>query len=183
MKAYVLIYDEYVHFEVEVACTLLKSAGEVITVGLDGKAKRSSSSFNVLPDRLLSEVDVADVDIFIIPGGDPNSEELRSDELVEFLRDLHEKKKNIAAICSAPIHLAKAGVLDDRKYTTSLEPEEYDIFDSKNFENKDLVVAGNIITAMGTAYVEFGIEIFNRVVGFDTNDEKKSTMDFFKNKL
>lgn len=181
MKAYVLVYEGYVHFEVEIACTLLRSAGEVITVALDKTPKRSSSSFNVLPDMLLEEVDIESVDAFIIPGGDPNSEELRSDALVNFIRDLDDRDKTIAAICSAPIHLAKAGVLEGKKYTTTLEPEEYDVFNGMKFLEMGLVVDKNIITAMGMAYVEFGIKLFDEIVGFESIEEKNSTMNFFKN--
>jgi len=178
-----MIYDGYVHFEVEIACSLLKSVGEVITVGVDKGIKGTRSGFNVVPDITLDQLDLNEVDAFIIPGGLPDTEELKDSKLYEVLGALNEKKTVIGAICAAPYHLAKAGVLQGKQYTTTLEPTDYDVFNADNFVNKDVVIQDNVVTATGSAYVEFAMELFDMTDNFESKDEKTGTMKFFKNQI
>lgn len=68
----------------------------------------------------------------------------------------------IASISSAPSLLAKAGVLKNKKYTVGLSPEGMDKlgFFDLNYFSKDLVVQdGNIITARGKGFIDFGITV------------------------
>ncbi|MGE7997423.1 DJ-1/PfpI family protein [Lysinibacillus sp. NPDC093190] len=68
----------------------------------------------------------------------------------------------IASISSSPSLLAKAGVLKTKKYTVGLPQEgirKLDFFDL-NYFSEDLVVQdGNIITARGRGFIQFGITV------------------------
>ncbi|MBI4017303.1 MAG: DJ-1/PfpI family protein [Candidatus Aenigmarchaeota archaeon] len=74
----------------------------------------------------------------------------------------------LAGICWGVVTLAKAGVLTGRKMTGWVSPsgEEKKIFAENNalFQDKDVVVDGNIVTANGPhAAHEFGMEIKNLI--------------------
>ncbi len=82
----------------------------------------------------------------------------------EIAKNIVANNKILAAICWASVTLAKAGVLSGKKMTgwVSKTGEEKKIFaESKAlFQDKDVVVDGNIVTAAGpSAAHEFGVEI------------------------
>jgi protease I len=70
-------------------------------------------------DKAVEEVDAADYDALMIPGGVGNPDQLRGDEnMVSFVRDFFDQGKPVAAICHAPWVLIDAGVVDGRKLTS-----------------------------------------------------------------
>ncbi|WP_084218599.1 DJ-1/PfpI family protein [Jeotgalibacillus alimentarius] len=69
--------------------------------------------------------------------------------------------KIIGAISSAPYLLAQSGVLGDRKYTTGLTTEQRSflgVFTEAHFVDAPTVVDGQIVTARGSAFIEFALE-------------------------
>ena len=126
-------------------------------------------------------LELDDVDGLIIPGG---WERECREELIELIKKLHSQKKLIAAICAAPEFLAKAGILQDHKYTTTINEESrnkmIDLFPSENFIDKRVVVDKNVITAMGSAYREFGISILDYFESFENDEERKSYIEMYK---
>ena len=70
-------------------------------------------------DRAVEEVDAADYDALLIPGGVGNPDQLRGDEnIVSFVRDFFEAGKPVAAICHGPSVLVEADVVRGRKLTS-----------------------------------------------------------------
>jgi protease I len=70
-------------------------------------------------DRTIEEVDSADYDALMIPGGVGNPDQMRGDEnLVSFTRDFFDQGKPIAAICHAPWMLVEAGIVRGRRLTS-----------------------------------------------------------------
>ncbi len=180
MKTYVLIYDEFRQFEIVLVCYFMKaSQGEIITVALDERDISSFEGFHTQPHKLLSQVHVEDVDIFVIPGGDPKMM-YNNPILNTFLTELHTKGKYIAAICGAPVHLAKAGILEGRQFTTSLIKEHREDFRGGVFKDEDVVIDGNIITAKPNAYVDFAIEIGKIMNIYEDEADLQETIEFFK---
>lgn len=179
MKTFVLMYDNFAQFEVILTNYFCKAKGEVITVCMDDSMVTSLEGFQMVPHKKLSQVNINEVDLFVIPGGDP--EKLyKHDELYEFIKKLEQKDKLIAAICAAPIHLAKAGVLNNKKYTTTIKVEEHEEFDSANYVNENVIVDGNIITAKATGYVDFAIEIGKVLDIYENEEDLEETIKFFK---
>jgi putative intracellular protease/amidase len=180
MKTYILIYDEFRQFEVILVGYFMKaSQGEVITVALEDRIISSFEGFPTQPQKLLSEVRADEVDLFVIPGGDPKMM-YNNSVLNTCLKQLHEKGKCIAAICGAPVHLAKAGILDGKRFTTSVFEEYQDDFKKGIFTNEDVVIEGNIITAKPNVYVDFAIEIGKIMDIYDDEADFQETIDFFK---
>ncbi|MGI9037890.1 MAG: type 1 glutamine amidotransferase domain-containing protein, partial [Gemmatimonadota bacterium] len=70
-------------------------------------------------DQTLDEVDPADFDGLVLPGGVANPDALRLDErAVAFVRAFFEQSKPVAAICHAPWTLIEADVLAGRTLTS-----------------------------------------------------------------
>lgn len=70
-------------------------------------------------DRSLAQVDAAEYDALVLPGGVANPDNLRTHgDAVSFVRDFFEKGKPVGAICHAPWTLVEAGVVRDRTLTS-----------------------------------------------------------------
>jgi transcriptional regulator GlxA family with amidase domain len=179
MKTYVIIYEGFAHFEVILASYFLRTQGEIVTVGIDKKPVVSGEGYTIVPDITLDMVDKDEVDALIIPGGEPE-EISHVASLYDLIRHVNSQKKVIGGICSGVYHLAKAGILEDKAYTTSLDIDEFNEFDASCFKDQNFVVDGNILTAKANGYVDFGIEIGRMMDIYENEDDLKETIDFFK---
>ena len=179
MKTYILVYKGFAHFEVILASYFLKTKGDIITVGLNMETIKSMEGYNITPDITLDEFSTNDCDVFIVPGGDPiNLEGCK--KLYDILFELNNKDCVIGAICGGPVHLARANILNGRKYTTSLALDEYKEFDCNGYENTNVVVDRNIITAKATGYVDFAIDLGKMANIYEDEADLLETIDFFK---
>ena len=98
----------------------------------------------------------------ILPGMVNIGPALRDEKLISFLRGLGEQDILIAAISSAPLLLAKAGLLKDTKFTGGIWQNFFDYFEflpRENFQPKVLVQDKQIITAIGFAHQEFARKV------------------------
>ncbi|MGF7059525.1 DJ-1/PfpI family protein [Brassicibacter mesophilus] len=179
MRSYILIYEGFVQFEVILASYFLKTKGEIITVGVDESRVTSAEGFITVPHITIGEVDVNEVDIFIIPGGEPGKL-LENVDLHELLIKLNNQNKAIGAICAAPIHLAKSTVLKGKKYTTTLPIEEFKEFQGCTYLDENVVVDDNIITAKASGYVDFAIEIGKVMDIYENEEDLEETIRYFK---
>ncbi|MFE3575814.1 DJ-1/PfpI family protein [Lysinibacillus sp. NPDC059133] len=82
--------------------------------------------------------------------------------MIDFISNTNATGAIIASISSSPSLLAKAGVLKNRKYTVGLPLEgirKLDFFDLNHFSEDLVVQDGNIITARGRGFTQFGITV------------------------
>ena len=118
----------------------------------------------VLCDKLISDDDLETYDAIVLPGGMPGSTNLRDNERVQSLiKKYNKENKIVAAICAAPIALAKAGVIEGKKVTSY--PGFKEELGNVNYVEEDTVVVdGNIITSRGPATaLVFGLEILKKL--------------------
>ncbi len=178
-NTYIFIYDTFAQFEVVLASYILKHKGEVITFGIDNDSVTSQEGFITLPHKNINDVDVNEIDLLIIPGGDPSRVKSK-DKLYSLLKRINRKDILIGAICAAPIHLAKADILERKKYTTTLDFNNIQEFNIENFVDNNVVIDENIITAKASGYVDFAIELGKKVDVFKDEDDLNETIRFFK---
>ncbi len=103
----------------------------------------------VKPDVLINKIDSKDYDAFVIVGG-PGIKKYWDDKV------LHDKagqflnqNKLLTAICSAPVVLAHAGLLKNKKATSFSGDEKEMINHGVNFTGQPVEIDGNIITGNG----------------------------------
>lgn len=100
-------------------------------------------------DATVADIDPAEVDLLVLPGGVANPDLLRqSDEAVQFVKAVHDAGKPVAAICHAPWVLAEAGVVSGRRLTAfaSLETDLRNA-GAEWVADQEVVVDGNLITS------------------------------------
>lgn len=158
MKTHILIYEGFAQFEVILASYFLGTKSEIVTVGLDINPINSSEGFITSPHISLNELNIDEVETFIIPGGDP--ENLNSELLLETIKKINKNEAIIGAICSGTDQLVKAGILCNI--------------------NEDIVVDGNIVTAKGNAYVDFALKLAELNNIFKDKEDYLETVKYFK---
>ncbi|MEG0295178.1 MAG: DJ-1/PfpI family protein [Clostridium sp.] len=185
-KVLLFIFDEMTDYEITFVTHLLRTSGnkEIVTISYNDKVIKGRSELEYKPSKTIYEVMDEDVEGLIIPGGWYGE---TAAELIELIKDLNSKGKLIGAICGAgTVFLAKAGVLENVKYTTPATEwtekhrqvfGENDPFPRENFLDKRVVRDGNIITATGIAFIDFTIEICDWFNLFDDEDDK---LNFYK---
>jgi putative intracellular protease/amidase len=187
-RIFVFIYDDMADFEITFATHLLGAdlGMEIVTVSYEDKLIRSKSGISYKPERLIKNVLEEDADGLIIPGG--WNGELRP-ELIELIQSINSKGNLLGAICAGPRFLAKAGVLDNAKYTTSITNwtethkknyMEEDPFPRQNFILDRVVRDGNIITAQGNAFIDFAIELADWFGAFEDQEDKNGFIKAIK---
>ena len=110
------------------------------------------------PTKTLDQICIEEYSCVILPGMVNIGPTLKDEKLISFLRDLGEQDILIAAISSAPLLLAKAGLLKDTKFTGGIWQNFFDYFEflsRENFQPKLVVQDKQIITAIGFAHQEF----------------------------
>ncbi|NHX35267.1 MULTISPECIES: DJ-1/PfpI family protein [Halolamina] len=112
---------EMVGHEVDAACPEKEAGDTVKTAVHDFRGDQTyletrGHDFGV--DVALEEIDPADYDALVVPGGRA-PEYLRTyDSVIETVQHFFEEDKPVAALCHGPQILAAAGVLEDREITS-----------------------------------------------------------------
>ena len=182
-KILVFIFHGMTDYEITFVTHLLNTSGnkKIVTVAYERNSVKGRSGFEILPSMLVSEVKVEEAEGLIIPGGWYG--DLRP-ELMNLIRSFNEQGKVLGGICGAgTVFLAKSGVLKNVQYTTpimswtSRHAEVFgkeDPFPRENFIYKRVVTDKNIITAQGTAFIDFAIEICHWFNLFENQEEKEN---------
>ena len=114
------------------------------------------------PTKTLDQVRIEEYSCVILPGMVNIGPALQDEKLNSFLRGLGKQDILITAISSAPLLLAKAGLLKDTKFTGGIWQNFFDYFEflpRENFQPKVVVQDKNIITAVGFAHQEFARKV------------------------
>ena len=163
-KVLCLIYPNFSLYEVvSLTSTLTLSFGvEVDYASSDRNVIRTEDGLPCQPTRILDEVVIEDYSCVILPGMINIVPALHDEKLISFLKNLTEQDVLIAAISSAPILLAKAGLLKDTRFTGGIWQNFFDYFEflpRENFQPKVLVQDKQIITAIGFAHQAFARKV------------------------
>ncbi|HYF84031.1 MAG TPA: DJ-1/PfpI family protein [Clostridia bacterium] len=188
-KILCFVYNDMADFELTLATHFAGhyAGREIVPIAYDKAAVAAKPGLLYFPKATVTEaLQLEDVDGLIIPGG-WNSEQ--RPELTELIRRLDGENKLLAAICAGPQYFARAGVLGNHKYTTTLTTEELkesgevDFFPRYNFLDEKIVRDRNMITAVGVAFVDFAVEIGDYLGIYEKPEEKKEYSDAYKGLL
>ncbi|PSL41496.1 putative intracellular protease/amidase [Planomicrobium soli] len=142
----------------------LEGVGEfdVKTVSLAKEPIKSMGGFTVLPDYAIEEAPEDFAGLILIGGTSWRKE--ASQRVMELLEKAMEREVVVGAICDATVFLSKNGLLNNIEHTGNFLENVKEIGGS-NYSNEagyleqQAVRSGQIITANGTAYMEFGKEV------------------------
>jgi putative intracellular protease/amidase len=168
-KAYVLLFDGYADWELGNVLAELRRFGkvEVVVVGFSEKSVVSMGGLNVRVDTVLSQVNLDDVLIFLLPGGYMWEGSYPKAEIGLFLNRLEKEKIPVAAICAATTVLARAGLFQGKKHTSNsikyLSKMVPEYSEHKNYVNSLSTRDQHVITASGLGSLEFTMEILNEL--------------------
>jgi putative intracellular protease/amidase len=175
---HVLVFDGFADWEPAHALAELRRSGKyrVVAVGFDRQAVLSMGGLRVLPDRSLDEVSPDEIGLLLLPGGDfwdsPAHDAERA--LADLLRQLDATGTPIAAICGATRALARAGLLNDHRHTSTV-PGDLDAVlgysGAAHYVRVPAVTDRGVITASGLASVDFAREVFAILEIFSKADE------------
>lgn len=136
----------------------------VVTVGETHQPVTTMGGLRVTPDVSLDEVEPANTAMLILPGAETWLAGANR-AFARKARELLAAGVPVGAICGATVGLAVEGVLDDRRHTSNA-PE---VLAATGYAGGHLycdepaVTDGDLITASGTAPVEFAREVMARL--------------------
>ncbi|PIP71941.1 MAG: DJ-1 family protein [Nitrospinae bacterium CG22_combo_CG10-13_8_21_14_all_47_10] len=167
----VLLAPGFEEIETITVVDILRRAGARVTLaGTQEGPLEGSRGISVLPDEQLDKVLKIDFDLIVLPGGQPGTNNLKDDpRVLQLLKKMDGLKKNIAAICAAPLVLNKAGILKDRCVTS--HPSVQKDMQGIQYSEDRVVVDGHIITSKspGTA-MEFSLKLVEILFGRERRD-------------
>jgi len=146
---------------------------DVVVAGVYDKTAMGAHNIPIVTDCLITDVNVDDLDMIVLPGGWGCTEALASNATVQsILKHMKQSNKHIAAICAAPYALDAAGVLSDN-YTcypsieNKIRMQGYD-------KNTDTVTDGKVMTSQGVGTaICFALEIIKTLQGNDKYQQIK----------
>ena len=159
-KVLCIIYPNFSLYEITTLTSTLALSFDITIdyVASEHSIVVSEDGLPCQPTKTLDQICIEEYSCVILPGMVNIGPALQDEKLISFLRDLGEQDILIAAISSAPLLLAKAGLLKDTKFTGGIWQNFFDYFEflpRENFQPKVVVQDKQIITAIGFAHQEF----------------------------
>ena len=163
-KVLCIIYPNFSLYEITTLTSTLALSFDVTIdyVASEHSIVISEDGLPCQPTKTLDQIRIEEYSCVILPGMVNIGPALQDEKLISFLRELGEQDVLIAAISSASLLLAKAGLLKDAKFTGGIWQNFFDYFEflpRENFQPKVLVQDRNIITAIGFAHQEFARKV------------------------
>ena len=163
-KVLCIIYPNFSLYEITaLTSTLALSFDSTIDYATsDHSMVVSEDGLPCQPTKTLDQIRIEEYSCVILPGMVNIGPALQDEKMISFLRDLGGQDVLIAAISSAPLLLAKAGLLKDTKFTGGIWQNFFDYFEflpRENFQPKLVVQDKQIITAIGFAHQEFARKV------------------------
>lgn len=166
-KIFIHFADGFEEVEAITPVDVLRRAGCLVTmVSMTGKREVTSTrGVTVVTDRLFEEVDYSDVDMIVLPGGQPGADNLDAHlGLRKHILDFDNHGKWLAALCAAPLVLGNLGILNGKKVTCYPGTEEY--LAGATTTGHLVQVDGHIITGKGPgAAMRFSLQLVSALMG------------------
>ena len=177
-KVSIFLAEGFEEVEALTQVDLLRIAGaEVTMVSISGAREVAGShGIVVTADKIFAEMDFAEMDLLVLPGGMPGTLHLKEcAPLIALLQDFNEKGRKLAAICAAPTVLGAAGLLRGKK--AACYPGCEDGLTGAEVLTDRVVVDGNITTSrgVGTA-IPFALELISLLFGPEKAEEIKKSV-------
>ena len=169
---HVFVFDELADWEIGYAVAGINTSEfqiepgryRVRTVALPSVPVLTMGGIRIVPDLTLDQLTPQESTLLILPGGMPWIAG-RNTAAVDMARRFLDAGVPVAAICAATLALARGGLLDQRRHTSNsadfLAESQY--CGGSLYEDAPAVTDDTLITAPGTAPIEFAQHIFRRL--------------------
>ena len=146
---------------------VLRRAGLTVEVaGLASGPVTGAHGITLRPDCTLDQVDASALAMIVLPGGQPGTDNLKSDgRVLSLVRELEASGRGVAAICAAPLVLAAAGVLAGRE-ATSYPGVRKELRGARVLDVPRVVRSDNVWTSQGPGTaLEFSLALVSELCG------------------
>lgn len=144
----VLVENLYQELEVWYPVLRMREAGaEVMTVGTGAPVYSSKLGYEVRADRSAEQVDPADFDAIVIPGGFAPDRMRLHKPMVDLVREMSRRGKIVAAICHGGWMLSSANIVRGKKVTGYIAIKDDLVNAGASYEDSEVVRDGNLITS------------------------------------
>lgn len=172
----IFVIEDFADWEVAHVSSEINKHGTgytIKTVSIDKMPKKSMGGLTVLPDYSITDIlKKEDIPAMLVIIGGTKWKEKKNKKAIKLVEKFIDEKVPIAAICDGVTFIAEYGYLDNIKHTGNtieyLKKGALNYKGEKNFVEEQAVIDENIITANGTAYLEFGkiiLETLNLLKG------------------
>ncbi|GAB4267656.1 MAG: hypothetical protein Kow00122_21440 [Thermoleophilia bacterium] len=144
----ILVADQYEDLELWYPKLRLEEAGATVTLaGMGQRTYLSKHGYPATADANVGELEAADFDGVVVPGGWAPDYLRRSPAVTRFVAAVAGRKDLVASICHGPWVLISAGVVAGRRMT-SVESIRDDLCNAGAlWEDAAVVVDGNVVTS------------------------------------
>ena len=191
MKKQVLfvILEQFADFEYPFLATALQGKMldkttdyEVKTVSVSKAPIKSMGGFTVIPDYEVQDCPADYAALVLIGGNSWRTEEAK--QIAPLVEKAFWDGKVVAAICDATVFLGMNGLLNSKMHTSNtlenlMEGALDNYMGENNYINQQAVRDGNLITANGTAYLEFTREVLAALEAYPA-DYIENNYQFYK---
>lgn len=172
-RVLVPLAEDFEELEAVTIIDILRRAGvTVITAGLKPGPVRASRGTILLPDTALDDALRHDYDMIALPGGMPGAQYLAEDPRIQqLLKKNAAANRYCAAICAAPMALAKAGLLDGKRATSYPGFLAPDAHPKIQYTGNPVECDGKIITSRGPGTaMDFALALVEVLCGKEKRD-------------
>ena len=171
-KEFIFLTTGFEEIEALATIDILRRGGvNIQSVSLTGgKTVAGGRKVSVITDYLFEEVDFADAQMLILPGGPGTGEMNEHEELKHEILSFFRQGKLLAAICAAPMVFGGLGLLKGKRATCYPGYAKYLI--GAHITDMPVAVDGNITTGRAAGYTfEFALELLKQLKGKEIADE------------
>jgi 4-methyl-5(b-hydroxyethyl)-thiazole monophosphate biosynthesis len=178
----VLLAEGFEEIEAVTVVDVLRRAGLTVTVAslaAGGGVVEGAHGIGLHADRALAQVDVErdGIGALVLPGGMPGTRHLAADaRVLELVRSFVARGRPVAAICAAPLVLARAGVLAGRQ-ATSYPSVRGELAGAEVLGEPAVVTSDGVVTSQGVGTaLAFALELVRQWHGRATAERLAEQM-------
>ena len=169
----VFLVNGFEEIEAMAPIDLLRRAGIIVdTVSInEDNQVTSSRKIRVLTDKTIDEINFENYEMIVLPGGPGTENYMKSEKLLEKLKEFSINRK-LGAICAAPTILSALGILNGKQAICFPACEPNLIKDGAIIVNQDVVKDNNIITSRGAGTaIDFSLALIEELLGKNKSHE------------
>lgn len=173
-----VLLDKFADWEAApLAAAVTTLGGQVKVASPNGQPVRSIGGFTTMPDTDISLNSLDGCHGVVLIGGMSWRENV-AETVAPMVRSAVERKLPVGAICDAVVFLARCGVLNDVAHTGNMlaDLQNYagkNYSGEKLYRNEPAVRDNSIVTANGTAALEFAREMLVVLAMLSSDDSAK----------